>query len=182
MASTYRFSTANLGGNNPAKYIGNEGEIFWNPKSGSLRLSDGTTVGGVDVTGLSNGFQARNNTPSDSVLGIANGATSNVDLVGQKGYVLFSITANKACRVVVYTDSASRTADAGRVQGVAPSTNSGVIAEAVFTGENTVHFSPGLFGYNNESSPTTTIPVAVTNNTGAECDIAIELSILKLEH
>lgn len=181
MATTYRTFNAKLGGTNPADYIGNEGEIFWDPQSGSLRLSDGSTVGGTNIAGFSNGFQARNNTPSDSVLGVENGATANLDLLGHKGYVLFSITANKACRVVVYTDNASRTADAGRSQGVAPSSNSGVIAEAAFTGQDTVTFSPGLFGYNNESSPTTTIPIAVTNNVGSQADIAVKLSILKIE-
>jgi hypothetical protein len=35
-----------MGGSNPSTYVGKLGEIFYNPASGSLRISDGHTAGG----------------------------------------------------------------------------------------------------------------------------------------
>jgi len=48
--TTYSAFLTKLGGNNPETYIGNKGEIFWNPDTGGLRLSDGVTPGGNEVT------------------------------------------------------------------------------------------------------------------------------------
>lgn len=41
-----------LGGTPANEYIGNEGDLFWNPETGSLRVSDGSTPGGMAVTGI----------------------------------------------------------------------------------------------------------------------------------
>jgi hypothetical protein len=43
----YRMFIEKLGGSNPTQFIGDEGEVFYDPYTGALRLSDGSTPGGV---------------------------------------------------------------------------------------------------------------------------------------
>ena len=45
----YRALNEKLGGRNVSEYVGNAGELFWDPDTGNLRISDGTTVGGIGV-------------------------------------------------------------------------------------------------------------------------------------
>jgi hypothetical protein len=47
MAATFKPFLEKLGGTSALDYIGNAGELFYNPTSGSLRLSDGITAGGL---------------------------------------------------------------------------------------------------------------------------------------
>ena len=49
--TTYRILVEKLGGTDPSDFVGNEGEIFYDPTASSpiLRLSDGDTVGGSSV-------------------------------------------------------------------------------------------------------------------------------------
>jgi len=50
MATTYKLFADKMGGSDPATYIGNVGEVFYNPATGALRVSDGTTPGGTAIT------------------------------------------------------------------------------------------------------------------------------------
>jgi hypothetical protein len=81
----------------------------------------------------------------------------------------------------LYTDSASLTADGTRLQGSDPLPGAGVIAEVITTSAQTILISPGTIGFNAESSPTTAIPIAVTNLSGATGTITVTLTILQLE-
>jgi hypothetical protein len=45
--TTYRILLEKLGDSNPAQFIGNEGEVFYDPNFPELKLSDGVTPGGV---------------------------------------------------------------------------------------------------------------------------------------
>ena len=49
MSSTYKIFVDKMGGSNTSAYIGKLGEIFYNPASGSLRISDGSTPGGNPI-------------------------------------------------------------------------------------------------------------------------------------
>ena len=51
MASVYRVYTEKLGGSNPATFVGNQGELFWDPTSTTLKISDGSTAGGAAISG-----------------------------------------------------------------------------------------------------------------------------------
>jgi hypothetical protein len=44
--ATFKLFADKMGGTNASSYVGNVGEIFYDPTSGSLRRSDGTTAGG----------------------------------------------------------------------------------------------------------------------------------------
>ena len=82
----------------------------------------------------------------------------------------------------LYTDSASRTADAGRSIGEDPTPGSGVIAEVVTTGISTQQMiSPFVMGGNMDDPVTTTMYVAIQNTSGETKTITANLTILKLE-
>ena len=49
--STFRAFIQKLGNSDPSTFVGNEGDIFWDPNTGELKVSDGSTPGGVAVTG-----------------------------------------------------------------------------------------------------------------------------------
>ena len=49
MSSTFKLFADKMGGTEVVDYIGTKGEIFYNPASGSLRVSDGHTTGGNPI-------------------------------------------------------------------------------------------------------------------------------------
>ena len=51
MAAVYRVYTEKLGGASAATFVGNQGELFWDPTSTTLKMSDGSTAGGVGIGG-----------------------------------------------------------------------------------------------------------------------------------
>lgn len=181
MSSVYRAFLSKMGGTNPAEYVGHEGEIFWDPSVGTLKLSDGSTPGGITINGISNGFQSRNQSPTVTTATLNADASENLDLTAHKGYVLYSITASHPCRVRLYDSDASRTADASRLIDEDAPANAGIIAEAVFGSSGTINFTPGVLGYNAESTPTTTAPVAVTNTGTSPQSIGVSLTFVKIE-
>ena len=50
MSVTYKVFLDKMGGEDSTTYIGRYGEIFYNPDTGNLRISDGHTPGGVSLT------------------------------------------------------------------------------------------------------------------------------------
>jgi hypothetical protein len=48
---TFKLFADKMGGRQASEYIGNEGEIFYDPTSTSLRISDGSTTGGTPLLG-----------------------------------------------------------------------------------------------------------------------------------
>jgi hypothetical protein len=112
---------------------------------------------------------------------IANGVTSQVEQIGFKAYALLKIQTSAAAWVRIYTDAGSRTADVSRLENEDPLPGAGVVAEIITTGAQTVVLSPGVIGFNNESIPTTSIPISVTNKSGNLANITITLTLLQLE-
>jgi hypothetical protein len=49
--TTYRVYVEKLGASDPGTFIGNEGEIFYDPNVATLKLSDGYTSGGIPIGG-----------------------------------------------------------------------------------------------------------------------------------
>jgi len=132
------------------------------------------------ISGGGGSLQSRS-TVGTSTTNLANGATGNITITGYKGYMLYKIQTSAASWVRIYTDSASRAADASRVEGSDPLPGSGVIAEVITTGSQTVLVSPGTIGFSNESSPSTNIEVAVTNKSGITTNITVTLTVVQLE-
>jgi len=51
MATTWRLFSEKLGGTTTTSFIGDTGEIFYDPASTTLRISDGSTPGGLTIGG-----------------------------------------------------------------------------------------------------------------------------------
>jgi hypothetical protein len=136
----------------------------------------------IASTGSSgSGLQSRNavvlTTPNIGA-GLTN---SSLSLVGYKSYALLKVQVDYPCWLRFYTDNASRTADLSRLESVDPNPGSGVIAEFVTTGAQTIIMSPAAIGFNNETSPTTSIPFTITNKDSVTRSITITVTLLQLE-
>ena len=157
--------------------------------SDDVKLAEGSNVtitrtddSTITISAASGGGALSTRTTANGATSlIGNGATESVNITGFKGYILYKIETDAAAWVRVYTDASSRTADASRAEGVDPTPGSGVIAEVITTGAETILISPGTIGFNNETSPTTNIPIAVTNKTGGTAAITVTLTILQIE-
>ncbi len=131
------------------------------------------------VSGIGGGYSRT--TASATTSSIANNATGNIAITGFKSYMLLKVQTSAAAWVRLYTDVASRTSDASRDILTDPAPGSGVLAEFITTGSQTVIVSPSVLGFNNEATPTTSIPVAVTNKSGSTTTITVTLTLLQLE-
>jgi hypothetical protein len=142
-----------------------------------------TTDSVTDTITFSNagtGLESRT-TAAGTTASLASLASADLNITGFKGYVLLKIQTSVAAWVRLYTDAASRTADAGRLEAVDPDPGSGVIAEVITTGGQTILMSPAVMGFNNETSPTTNIPCRVTNKSGSSVAVTVTLTLIKIE-
>jgi len=146
---------------------GTNGQVMTTDGSGNLSF---TTAGGFSRS-----------TATGTTSSLADAAEADLNITGFKSYALLSITTDRAARVRLYVSSATRTADASRSEGTDPTSDSGLIAEVITTGAETVTISPGAIGFNLESTPTTTIPCRVTNKSGATSSVQVDLNILQME-
>lgn len=112
---------------------------------------------------------------------VANDVIVDLDITGFKSYNLMSITTSAAAWVRIYATNAARSADNSRNELTDPAPDAGVIAEVITTGAQTVMISPGAIGYNLEATPTTNIPVKITNKSGSAAAITVTLNVLQLE-
>ena len=165
------------------QYIGKDGELWVDTVTNKMKISDGTTPGGVDIVGLGGGGGGlpSRSTATGTTSSLADASQADLDITGFKSYTLMAITTDKAARVRLYVNAATRTADAARAEGVDPTSDAGVIAEVITTGAETVIISPGAIGFNLESTPTTNIPCRVTNKSGSTGTVQVDVNILQLE-
>jgi hypothetical protein len=98
-----------------------------------------------------------------------------------KGYALLSIQVSTGSWVTVYSNASSQTSDFSRTITTDPSPGSGVIAESISTVSTTTYFTPAILGYNNETIPTTSIPIKVYNNSSNTNVITVTATLIKLE-
>lgn len=149
-----------------AKASGSNYDVTWTTVSGGS--------GGV-------GLVTRGNAVGTAT-GVSAGASSTLNIVGPKTYVLSKVTTSSPAWVRIYSDSASRTNDAARLEGTDPLPGSGVIAEVITTpGFLTQLITPGVIGFNNDSTPADVVYVSVKNTDSVTSDITVTLSLLQLE-
>ena len=148
--------------------------LKWN---GSAWINDTDANSGGGGAGTLSTRTTRSVTTSS----IANLAAATATITGFTGYALLSIQTSAAAWVTVYTSSAARTSDAGRVITDDPVPGSGVLAEVITTGAQTQVFTPGVFGYNDETIPTTDIQIKVVNRSGSTAAITVTVKLLQLE-
>lgn len=110
------------------------------------------------------------------------GDSLDVTASGFKTYILSKVTTSSPAWVRIYSDANSRASDAARTEGTDPLPGSGVIAEVITTpGFLTQLITPGVVGFNNDSTPGNLIYLAVKNTDSVSRDITVTLSILQLE-
>lgn len=63
--TTYRVFVEKLGGTNPSQFIGDEGEVFLDPNIPALKLSNGSTPGGIAIGGTGGAANTGNITFSE---------------------------------------------------------------------------------------------------------------------
>ena len=137
-------------------------------------------VGKINIVPFSAGSSRGNVTGTTGSL--AQNAIGNITITGHKSYLLMNVALSAAGWIRLYTDSASRTADASRSVGEDPTPGSGVIAEVVTTGLSTsIKISPFVPGGNMDSTPSTNMYVAIKNLSSTSQAITANLTILKLE-
>jgi hypothetical protein len=155
--------TASIPPTNNQALVWNASSSTWKPAS-LIGLSSRTTV--QATTGIS----------------IASNAAANCQVAGAKSYLLSKVTTNFPAWVRIYSDAASRTADASRTEGNDPLPGSGVIAEVITSvGALTQLITPGVLGFNNDTVTTSTIYLAVTNKDSVSRIVNVNLTVLQLE-
>ena len=145
-----------------------------NGTSGQVLSSDGA---GNVTWSTPGGLQSR--TTALVTQTISNGAAVNLTITTPKTYVLLKVETSAAAWVTLYTDTASRTADAGRALTNDPLPGSGVLAEVITTGNATQLITPGVIGFNSAGSNATY--AKVVNRSGSTQSISVTLHYLQLE-
>jgi len=121
-------------------------------------------------------------TETETTSSVASGSSASVQFATLgKSFSLQKVTVDKQCWVRIYSDTAARTADAGRSQGTDPADGSGVIAEFIATGSGSTEFkiTPAISGWLDDSE--TEVPVAIQNNSGSAGTVECIIQALKLE-
>mgnify|MGYP001448144411 FL=1 len=155
------------GGNTYPTSTGNIGQALIGDGAGNIGWGD------VATTGL----QSRKT--ASVTQSIASGAASNVSISTAKGFVLYSIETSHAAWVTLYTDTASRTSDSGRLETTDPTPGSGVLSEVITTGAATQLITPGTICFN--SSPTATTYAKIVNKSGSTANVQVTLTYLQIE-
>lgn len=146
----------------------------------------GDSIQGIQGVQGSQGIQGTSTvfsrtTVTATATSLADDATANVDVVGFKGYVLYKVETSHAAWVRIYVDSASRTADASRLQSEDPLPGAGIVAELISTGAETVLFTPAVYGFNNDNPVDTDIYVAITNLSGSTNTVIATMTVVQAE-
>lgn len=135
----------------------------------------------VTATFLATGLSIRDNVTTSTTL-IGNNATATITMVGYKSYMLSKIQTSVPTWVRIYTDSTSRTNDSTRSEFDDPNPGSGIIAEVITTsGSLTQLITPGVIGFNNDTTPNRNIYLSLTNKSSVPAVIQVTLTLLQLE-
>ena len=119
---------------------------------------------------------------SGTTSSLAVNATASLNLTAAKTYALLMISVSSPAWVRLYTSTATRTSDAARLQTEDPLPDAGVIAEVITSTTNqVVLMSPATIGFSSETTPTTNVPIAITNIGTAAASITVTLTYIKME-
>ena len=129
------------------------------------------------------GSLASRTTKSATTASLNAAASGDLSITAFKAYNLLKIAIDHPAWVRLYVDSASRTSDASRAEGTDPAPGSGVIAEVLTStaGASTFLMSPGVIGWNNDGTPSTTVYARVTNKDSSARAITVTLTLIQAE-
>jgi hypothetical protein len=167
--------TGGIGYSGSLGYFGSFGYSGSVGYAGSLGYSG--SIGPDGPTGV-----VRNVVNGTTVTLTPNQTTSALNITGYKSYVLFKIVTSAPSWVRIYTDDASRTLDISRAITTDPDLGSGLISEVLTnTGHLTQLITPAVFGFNNDSPPSTNLYLTVTNKDTVSRNISVYLTLLQME-
>ena len=150
---------------------------------GSGVVASGTgAVKTITIAG-GGGSLASRTTKSATTASLNAAASGDLSITAFKAYNLLKIAIDHPAWVRLYVDSASRTSDASRAEGTDPAPGSGVIAEVLTStaGASTFLMSPGVIGWNNDGTPSTTVYAKVTNKDSSARAITVTLTLIHAE-
>ena len=187
--SDYDWVADQTGGGGGSLTIQDEGSALSTAATTLNFVGAGVTASGTGATktitisgggGGGSGLQSRQ-TFNAATSAIADGAVGNITITAYKTYSLLKIQTSAAAWVTLYTDQASRTADAGRSEATDPLPGSGVIAEVITTAAQTQIITPATIGWNNESTPVASVYAKVVNKSGGTTAITVTITVVQLE-
>jgi hypothetical protein len=128
------------------------------------------------------GLSSRTTVVGTTALALNVDQTENCQVSGFKSYLLSKVSTNYPAWVRIYSDATSRTNDASRAEGYDPLPGAGVIAEVITTsGALTQLITPGVLGFNNDETTSSTVYLSVTNKDSTQRVINVSLTLLQLE-
>jgi hypothetical protein len=141
------------------------------------------TTNGIGVLSwtTSAGLASRASLPQVTTGLLVPNAYVTLSITGYKGYILYSIQTSEAAWIRLYSSTAAKDADSLRAEGIDPLPGSGVIAEIITAGPDTILMTPGVIGFSTESPPSTQIPCTITNKSGSTVSITVTVTALQLE-
>ncbi len=134
-----------------------------------------------DLEDKPSSFLPARTTVSATTTSLANGAAANLTITGFRSYALLKVQTSAAAWVTLYVDTISRSNDTSRDETTDPTPGSGVVAEVITTGNETILFTPSTIGFNNDGTPTQNIYAKVVNKSGSTAAITVSLTIIQLE-
>ena len=151
---------------------------------GSGVVASGTgAVKTITIAG-GGGSLASRTTKSATTASLNAAASGDLDITNAfKGYHLLKIAIDHPAWVRLYTSTVTRGNDASRAEGTDPAPGSGVIAEVLTStaGASSFVMSPGVFGWSDESTPSTTVYARVTNKDSSARAITVTLTLIQAE-
>ena len=170
-------------------------ELYWGSTStaggiGGKKLETTSTgisvLGTVDATafvgdgtGITNVTSSTARATVSATNSIASNGVANISLTTPKTYALLSIETSHSAWVTLYSDTASRTADANRTETTDPVAGSGVLAEVITTGSQTQILTPGVVCFNSSSSNVTY--AKIVNRSGGTANVQVTLTYVQIE-
>lgn len=143
-----------------------------------LKYNGVNWVNDTDSSGGGTGLASRE-TSAASTSSISDGASANISISAANTYSLLKVQTSAAAWVTLYTDSTNRTNDASRNEDTDPLPGSGVVAEVITTGADTVLISPAIIGFDSNSG--STVYAKVVNKSGTTQAITVTLTYVQLE-
>ena len=157
------------------------GQCGWEAASGTTYTA-GTGLSLVGNTfNVTSTYMSSRTTAAATTSSLADQASGNIDITAAKAYALLKIQTSHAAWVTLYTDTTSRTNDANRNITTDPLPGSGVVAEVLLSDGGVQKITPGLIGYNDDATPSTTVYAKVQNRSGSAAAITVTIHYLELE-
>lgn len=164
-----------------AALSGVQGDIIYRGASAWSRLGAGTSGQFLKTQGASAdpiwdnaGTALSVGTVTKTTASLADGVSEESTISLGKYSIISRLTADRACRVRLYSTSAFRAADLSRNIGVEPTGEHGVMLECVVIGSNlTLDLAPSPIVFNADGTPTADIYYSILNMSGSTSTVQV---------